>query len=53
MHYSKVIEYSILIHVSIDIAFTNYHQIQTYYQNYISSVNHTHVINYPIKSLIS
>ena len=26
---------------TIDIAVTNYHQIQTFYQNYINSVNYT------------
>jgi len=41
-------EYYILILITIDIAVTNYHQIQTFYQNYISSVKYTHVINYPI-----
>jgi hypothetical protein len=34
---------------TVDIAVKNYHHIQIFYQNCISSVNYTHVINYPIK----
>ena len=31
MHEYKAVEYNILIKVIIDIAVTNYHQIQTFY----------------------
>ena len=32
----------------MDKAITNYHQIQIFFQNYISSVKYTRVINYPM-----
>jgi len=43
-----VTEYNILLYGSVDMAVTNYHQIHSFYQGDIRSVNYTRVTNYPI-----